>query len=420
MKTLVLGGGISGILTAYFLAGDGHEVIVVERHGGVAREASFANAGMVCPSMAEPWGSPGAPSGLIRSLGRNDAPLRLRIGAVPGMWRWGLRFLGNCSHERFRRNTRTNVRLALYSAEVFQMLREDIDVAYDLQRVGSLRIHTDAKVHEEAARACEALTELGLTYRVVDAAECARIEPALGPAAHTFAGGIFYPDDENGDCFKFAQAASAAARARGVSFMFDTTVTGFIADGDSLSGIDSDRGPLRAECVVVALGSRGVDLVRRIGIDLPIYPVKGLSITVPVAGWDGAPRVTIVDVGRKFGVVRIGDSLRVAGSAEFGGFDETVDPDRCRVILDNAAEVLPELRRRLDPKTTTRWAGLRPTTPDGPPILGASPIRNLFINTGGGHLGWTFAPGAARIVADTISGRRAAIDLDGLTLARFR
>ena len=420
MKTAVLGGGISGALTAYYLARDGHDVTLIERQPGVAREASFANGGLVCPSQSEPWAPPGVPLRALTWLGRDDAPLLLRLHAMPQMWRWGLAFLRNCSRQRHRRNTLTNFGLARYSARAFAEIRAEADIAYDLLTVGTLKVFLDPKAHERGVRHCETLREHGLAYRVVDGQECAAIEPALAATAHTLAGGIHFPDDEIGDCFKFAEAIAERCRALGVGFAFDTAVTGLEVRGHEIRCVETEHGPIAADRFVVAMGSYTPLVLRRIGIMLPVAPVKGVCVTVPVAGWSEAPKVPVVDEDRKFALIRIGDRLRAAGSAEFTGYDAEPNIGRCQAILDNVVKLFPGFADCVRPERTTYWAGLRPMTPDGPPVLGATPIENLFVNTGGGHLGWTFACGAGRIVADILAGRAPEIDLDGLTLARFR
>ena len=418
-KTAVLGGGISGTLTAYYLARLGHDVTLIERRPGVAREASFANGGLVCPSQSEPWAAPGVPLSLLKWLGRDDAPLSLRVNALPHMWRWGLSFLRNCSRQRHRRNTLTNFRLARYSVRAFAEIRAKTDIAYDLLTVGTLKVFRDPEAYEHGVRHCETLREHGLAYRVVDREGCAAIEPALAETAHTLAGGIHFTNDEIGDCFKFAEAIAEQCRALGVTFSFETSVSGLESRGSQIRYVETDRGPIMADRFVVATGSYTPLLLRRIGIALPINPVKGVGTTVPVSGWSGAPKVAVVDEDRKFALIRIGDRLRAAGSAEFTGYDPRPSIDRCRAILDNVVKLFPAFAACVRPVSTEYWAGLRPVTPDGPPILGATPIENLFLNTGGGHLGWTFSCGAARIVADIVAGRPPEIDLDVMTLARF-
>ena len=419
MKVVVLGGGISGTVTAYFLAKDGHDVTLIERRAGVAQETSFANGGIICPSMSEPWASPGAPTSILRWLGRDDAPLLLRLHALPGFWRWGLMFIRNCGRERYLRNARTNLRLALYSLEVFQRVRDELEISYDLRRAGSLKLYTDPRALGHALEECAALADLGLDYRAVDPAECVEIEPALASAAPTLAGGIYYPRDETGDCFKFAEAMAAHAEALGVIFRHETTIDRLGTEDGALAWVETDRGRVIGDRFVLAAGAFSPLLGRQLGLTIPIYPVKGVTLSLPIGGWSEAPCVAIVDEERKFGIVRLGERLRIAGSAEFTGYDATPDPARCRAILDNARQVFPELAACAKADLATPWAGLRPMTPDGPPILGPTSIRNLFINAGGGHLGWTFSCGAGRLVADLVVGERPEIDLHGLTLERF-
>ena len=416
MKAAVLGAGVVGTTTAYYLAKLGHEVTVIDRRPDVGLETSFANGGLVSPSMAEPWAAPGLPLKMLKWLGREDAPFLLRLKALPGMAGWGVRFLGNCTAERWHRNGQTIRRLAIYSRDALDALSAGTDIAYDRATLGLLMVYPDAGSLEVAQQHARALADLGVGHHALDARGCADLEPALRPVASKLAGGIHFPDDQSGNALTFTQEVARLCRAMGVEFRLGASVTAIEARGEEVEGVVTDSGRITADRYVVALASDSPAILRRLGIRLPVYPVKGYSVTVSAAGWNNLPNVPVIDYGRLIAVVRLGDQVRVAGTVEFAGYDRTSNPRRGENLLAAMHDLFPDFT---PPATAEHWAGLRPMTPDGPPVLGASPYRNLFLNTGHGHLGWTLACGSGRIVADLVAGREPEIDLDGMTLARF-
>ena len=417
MKVLVLGAGVIGTTTAYALAGDGHQVTVIDRQEEAGRETSFANGGLVTPAMSDPWAAPGMPLKLLKWLGREDAPLLLRPRAIPGAAGWGLRFLGNCTDARWRANAATVHRLASYSADALATLTAETGIAYDLGTRGVLRLFRDPLSMEAASRSAALMAEFGVVHRVLDVAGCLALEPALGGTGATLTGGIHFPDDRSGDAFKFTSAIARLGRARGVGFRFRTTIQGIETHGRAIAGVVTDRGRLEADAYVLALGSESARVGRRIGLKLPIYPLKGYSVTMSVAGWNEAPTIPLIDDARKLGLTRLGDRIRAAGTVELAGHDRTLNGRRIAMLLEEVAALFPALRDRPDAQP---WAGLRPVTPDGPPILGRSPYANLYLNCGHGHLGWTMACGSARIVADLVGGRAPEIDVRGMTFDRYQ
>ena len=417
MKTVVLGGGVAGVMTAYFLARLGHEVTVIERRPGAALETSYANGCIVHASETMPWSRPGMPLKILKWLGREDAPVLLRVNAIPRMWRWGLGFALNCSPRRYRQNTLANLRLALHSLEAFAEVRADIDLTYDHGN-GTLMIFDDSAAFDGARRMFDSLVEFGLRHETLDRAGCVDAESALQATAERLAGGLRFRDDEVGDCHRFTLGVVERCREMGVGFEFDTTVTGLEVRAGKIAAVATSEGPVPGDRFVVAMGSFSPLLLRRHGVRAQIYPVKGVSITVSTEGWDGAVTTPILHDSRMFGMAPLGRRLRMAGSAEIGGYDATPSRVRCQAIVDNVISVFPDFARCYDPDTAEFWAGLRPMTPGGTPYLGATPIANLFINAGHGHLGWTLSCGSGKVVANIVEGRPAGIDLDRLTLDR--
>jgi D-amino-acid dehydrogenase len=413
MKVLVLGAGVIGIASAYYLMKDGHEVIVVDRQPGPARETSFANAGGVCPSFAGPWAAPGMPGKVLRWLFDRQAPVALRLRLDRHQWRWLAAFLRNCAPERFARNKARMQRIAHYSKACLVALRQETGIAYDQGTGGVLQIFRSEEEVDGARRAARVLEAFEVPHRLVGAVEAVAIEPALAESSVSIAGALHLPADETGDCRMFTTRLAELLRARGVDFRFDTTVERLAVGGGTIRHVVTSRGELRADAVVVALASEAPALLRPLGLDLPVYPVKGYALTVPTERTDCAPRSSVMDEHTKVMITRLGDRIRAAGIADIAGFDRSVEPRRSEVVRKAAAALFPSAA---DFARAEYWAGLRPMTPDGPPYLGRTPIANLFLNIGQGSNGWTQACGCGRIIADIVAGRPADIDLEGFGL----
>jgi D-amino-acid dehydrogenase len=414
MRIAVLGGGIAGITTAYELSCDGHEVVLIDRQDKAAMETSFSNAGMVSPGHAYTWASPRAPKILWQSLFRDDVALRLRFRLDPRMWAWCWRFLKECSAESAAVNTAHKARLCLYSQQRFAEINRRLALSYDRRTLGAIYLYRDKDHFERGVAATRVLTDSGVTLRPVSTEEAIEIEPALASDRANLAGAIYCPTDESGDCHKFANALAGRCAEQGVTFHWRTSVRRLVAEGDRVLRADTDSGPVAADAFVVALGSYSPALTRSLGFDMPIYPVKGYALTVPVHGHNQAPLVPGVDEKYLIAWSRLGDRMRVTATADFAGFDRSHNERDFAHMLATIRRLFPDAG---DYEEATRWAGLRPMTPKGTPMLGVSPKRNLFLNTGHGHIGWTMSMGSARIVADIIAGRRPEIDLAGLTLA---
>ena len=411
----VLGGGIAGVASAWYLVRSGYRVTVVERRRGAGLETSFANGALITPSMSDPWASPGIPMLIVKWLGREDAPFLLRLGALPGLFSWGLKFLRQCNDDDWRRNTRIILRLCTYSHACLHELVRETGVDYESNPRGTLRLFRDRLSMEKSSRAAELLQQLGVRLTTLDSAACVELEPALRSQADRIAGAIHYPDDEAGDAHLFTRRLAEVCASQGVEFRYGETIEAIETSADAFTGIRTDAGRIEADVCVVALGTDSAAWLRPHGIHLPIYPVKGYSMTFPAGGWNNAPLVPIADDGHKAGVVRIGERIRVAGTAEFTGWDRTLNEKRIANLRNYFLTLFPDYP---EPEAGEAWTGMRPMTPDGSPYLGPTPIKGLYLNTGHGHLGWTMACGSARIVADLIRGRDAEIDLAGMTLER--
>jgi D-amino-acid dehydrogenase len=416
MKTIVLGAGVVGTATAYFLAKAGHDVQVIERQSAAAMETSFGNGGVIHASEVEPWSQPGMPSKILKWLGKEDAPLLLRYGAIPHMWQWGLKFMANCTPERFKANALTNLKIALHSLKTLQQIRAETGIEYDVRTSGLMKVFTDPAALAACVKSAEFLATGGLVFEALDRDACIAREPALKANA-ALIGGVYFPREEVGDCHKFTTGLANRCAELGVKFHFGTTINALERGGGRITAVRTGNGTLRADNFVAALASTTPLLLKGVGIGVPIYPVKGVTITVPGDAWPGRPQLPIADDARIFGLVPLGDRLRVSGSAEVARFDTTPSPARCRAICNNVISVFPEFAKCLDPKTAKYWAGVRPVTPTGTPILDRSPIPNLFIAAGHGHLGWTMGCGSGQVVAAMVTGQQTDIDMGGFALA---
>ena len=418
MRVMVLGAGVIGTTSAYYLSKSGHEVEVVDRRSGPALETSFANAGGICPGFAGPWAAPGMPANILRWLFTRHAPLVLRPSLDPHQWRWLIRFLRNCSAERFARNKARMQRIAHYSKACLKELCEDTGIAFDHGTGGVLQLFRTEKEFAGAAKSARVLAEFGVMHRILDAKGVLAVEPALGGAAAEFAGGLHLPDDETGDCHKFTVALAELLRRRGVVFKFNTSVKRLRLEGSRIAGAITDRGTLDADAYIVAMGSAAVHVLRPLGLNLPIYPVKGYSVTMDVDANMAVPRSSVMDEHYKVMITRLGTRLRAAGIAELAGDDVSIRASGPATVLRSLRELFPQAALACKGGVPNAWAGLRPMTPDGPPYLGATGIANLYLNVGQGSNGWTQACGGAQVVTDIVCGRRPQIDVEGFGINR--
>jgi D-amino-acid dehydrogenase len=402
VKVIVLGAGVIGVASAWYLALAGHEVTVVDRRAEPGMETSFANGGQISAGHAEPWANPGLLPKILRWLGREDAPLLFRPRADWAQWKWGFGFLRECLPGRFERNTRALAGLAGYSRERLRALRSSTGIRYDSLARGILHFCTEERDFEALARHAEAMRALGVRREQKSAAECLAIEPALYGAG--VVGGVFTPEDESGDAHAFTQALAHLCVEKGVQFETGKTVQAIRASADRVEEIALGDRALRGDAYVVALGSYSPLLLRPLGIRIPVYPLKGYSITLSLgsAEAEAAPAVSLTDEAHKIVISRLGNRLRAAGTAELTGYDTTINEVRCAAIVRRLRHLFPRLAG-IEP--AHRWAGLRPATPNNVPLIGRTRLRNLYLNTGHGTLGWTLACGSGALLADLVSGR---------------
>jgi len=406
MKVLVLGAGVVGVTSAWYLAKRGHEVTVVDRNAAAGMETSFANGGQISVSHAEPWANPAAPLKALKWLAREDAPLLFRLRPDLRQWLWGLSFLRECTPARTRHNIRQIVNLGLYSRASLQALRAETGIAYDQLARGILHFYTSQRELDAAIAPARLMREHGCDIEMVDAARCLALEPALSFAKERIVGGSWTASDESGDAHKFTQGLASLAARHGVKFR-RAQIRAIAREGNRVSGIALGDETLAADAYVVCLGSYSPLFTRPLGIDLPIYPAKGYSVTLPVADPAKAFSVSMTDDEYKLVFSRLGERLRIAGTAELNGYDTTINERRCRAILRRTLELFPGAGDASRPEF---WTGLRPTTPSNVPCIGATRYANLFLNTGHGTLGWTHSCGSGRALADIVSGVRPEID----------
>ena len=406
MRVTVLGAGVIGVATAYWLLEAGHEVTVVERREAAGVETSWGNGAIIHVSSVQPWAAPGVPMKVLRWLGQEDAPMLLRPSALPRMWRWGLGFMLAARPARYQDTCVANLELALQSARCMAEIRARTGVAYDYAGHCVVKTFADAAALEEAARAHQALAPFGLETERLDRAACVAREPALGPVAERIAGGLYFPQDEIGDCSKFSQGLAAWCAARGARFHYGTTAEDLVLREGRVAAVrtsaNGDKGEIAGDAVVVALASQSPVFLRRHGIALPVYPVKGLSVTVPRRVWPEGPRNAILDDMRKFALTPLGDRYRIVGSAEVADYDTTPSPRRIGALMRGVAELFPAMAGTETAEGAVQWAGLRPMVPDGRPRIGPTRIPGLFLNTGHGHTGWTMAAGSGQRLAALI------------------
>lgn len=406
MKVIVLGAGVVGTTSAWYLQKAGHDVTVFDRQSAAGMETSFANGGQISVSHAEPWAKPGAPFKALRWMFTEDAPLLFRLRWDLRQWLWGLRFLRQCTPGRTRHNIRQLVNLGLYSRAALDALRRETAIAYHQLQKGILHFYTSQKEFDAAQEPARIMRQFGCELEMKTARECVGIEPALAHAEKGIVGGSMTASDESGDAHRFTQNLAALCEANGVKFRYDTPIRKIAPDGVWIESRGQAE-KVAADACVVALGSYSAPLLRPLGISLDIYPAKGYSVTLPVANPERAYRVSLTDDEYKLVFSRLGERLRIAGTAEFNGYDTEINRARCEAIVRRVRELFPGGG---DEAQAEYWTGLRPATPSNLPYIGATSVPGLYLNTGHGTLGWTQACGSGRALADIISGRVPELD----------
>ncbi len=416
MRIVVLGAGIIGVTTAYYLARLGAEVEVLDRQRGPGLETSFANAGELSYGMTSPWAAPGIPWKAIKWIFMKHRPLLIHPSLSPAMWRWCAQMLANCNAEAYTRNKGRMVRISNYSRDSLTELMRELPIAFDQRELGTLQLFRKQK-QVDASKADQAvLARYDSPFEVLDRDGCIAAEPGLVHVADKFVGGLRLTADRTGDCRMFTQALAEKAAAMGVGFRYNVNIDGVAMANGRIVGIDTSEGRVEGDRFVCAMGPYAPILLRSIGIRVPIYPIKGYSITLPITDPDAAPRSTIMDETYKVAITRLGNRIRVAGQAVVAGYDRKLGRNATDSVRHVVSDLFP---RGGDVSKAEGWTGLRPMTPDGTPCIGPTRYDNLFLNTGHGTLGWTMACGSARIVADIVMGREPEVDMDGLTLARY-
>jgi D-amino-acid dehydrogenase len=407
----VLGGGVVGVTAAYELQKDGHQITLIEKNPSVATETSWGNAGMVAPGHSFAWSSPHAPMILLKSLFTADQSLRFRPSLDPRLWSWSWKFLMQCTESRSAYNTLRKHRLASYSQGVLKETLADLPIEFDFVKRGILYFYRTQARLEAGIEHMQILARNGQKIEVLDRAQVLELEPSLKAVGHKIVGGVYCPTDETGDCNKFATALAAHCVANGAEFRTGETVLGIDQQGDEIVGVRTDKGTVKADAYVMALGNHSPILARQIGESLPIYPVKGYSLTIPVGNHKAPPTIGSVDEENLVAISPFGDRVRVTATAEIAGYNTSHKPSDFTFMANVVKELYPD---GADHDRAQMWAGLRPMTPTNLPIIGRRKHRNLYYNTGHGHIGWTMSHGSARIVSDVIAGRTPALPLESI------
>lgn len=416
MRVVILGAGVIGVTSAWYLTQAGHEVTVIDRQPGPALETSFANAGEISPGYASPWAAPGIPMKAMKWLFMHHAPLILQPKIDVARLDWIIRMLGNCTSAAYAVNKSRMVRLAEYSRDCLRDLRASTGITYDERTQGTLQLFRTQKQVDAAYKDIAVLKADGVPFEVLTPAECVAAEPGLATSLHKIAGGLRLPGDETGDCFKFTNRLAEMCAAAGVTFRYGVSIKKLESQGGKITGVETSEGRVTADAYVLALGSYSPALAKPLGMKLPVYPVKGYSITVPIVDAEKAPVSTVMDETYKIAITRLGDRIRVGGMAEISGFDNTLSKRRQETLTHSVEDLFGGAG---DQSKALFWSGLRPMTPDGTPIIGTTPYSNLWLNTGHGTLGWTMSTGSGQVLADLVSGRAPQIDTSDLGIARY-
>lgn len=415
MKVVVLGSGVIGVTTAWYLAQAGHEVTVIDRQPGAALETSAANAGQVSPGYATPWAAPGVPLKAIKWMFQKHAPLSIRPDGTSFQIAWMWQMLKNCNIQHYQENKSRMVRIAEYSRDCLKELRKTTGIAYESRQQGTLQLFRSEQQYANAAKDIEVLKEAGVPFELLEAKDLMKVEPALKYSSHKLTGGLRLPNDETGDCQLFTQRLAEMAKAAGVIFKFGVSIEKLVVEADKVTAVQTSEGLVKADQYVIAMGSFSTPLLRGL-IHIPVYPLKGYSLTIPIQDATRAPVSTVLDETYKVAVTRFDDRIRVGGMAEIVGFNYKLLPERRKTLEMVVNDLYPSAGRL---KEATFWTGLRPMTPDGTPIVGKTALSNLFLNTGHGTLGWTMACGSGKLLSDLMSHKRPAIYADDLSVARY-
>lgn len=416
MRILVLGSGVIGVTTAYYLSKAGHEVTVVDRQPSPAQETSFANAGEVSPGYSSPWAGPGVPVKALKWMFMKHGPLVVRPTLDIRQYLWLAQMLRNCTAARYAVNKARMVRVAEYSRDKLVELRAETGIQYDERTLGTLQVFRTHQQMDAIAGDIEVLKQYNVPFERLSPTECAQAEPALGKVQHKIVGGLRLPHDETGDCHMFTERLAKLAEGLGVKFLFNTRIDGLVTDATRVTGAATSAGVLTADTYVVAMGSFSPHLMAPLGVTVPVYPVKGYSLTLAMTDEAGAPVSTVMDETYKIAITRLGNRIRVGGTAELSGFTTDLPQGRRETLETSVRDLFPTGG---DLATATFWSGLRPMTPDGTPIIGPTRFGNLYLNTGHGTLGWTMSCGSGRVLADMISGQKPEIETSDLSMIRY-
>lgn len=415
MRVIVLGSGVIGVASAYYLARQGAEVTVLDRQSGPAEETSFGNAGQISPGYSTPWAAPGIPFKAVKWMFQHHAPLAINLDGSMWQLQWMAQMLKNCNPQSYAVNKERMMRVAEYSRDCLRELRKDTGIHYENRAKGTLQLFRKEAQMEAVQRDISVLEECGVSYELLNANELGRVEPALANAQDKLVGGLHLPNDETGDCYLFTNALAQIAKELGVNFQFNQNVEKLIVEGDQIKGVLVNGKVLTADRYVLAFGSYSRDFLKPLDLQLPVYPVKGYSLTIPIVDPAFAPQSTVLDETYKIAITRFDQRIRVGGMAELSGFNLGLNEDRRATLQMVTQDLFPGG----DMAQASFWTGLRPMTPDSTPIIGATRFKNLFLNTGHGTLGWTMACGSGKLISDIVLNHKTDISTDGLSIQRY-
>ncbi|HFS7497961.1 D-amino acid dehydrogenase [Acinetobacter baumannii] len=415
MRVIVLGSGVIGVASAYYLARQGAEVTVLDRQSGPAEETSFGNAGQISPGYSTPWAAPGIPFKAVKWMFQHHAPLAINLDGSMWQLQWMAQMLKNCNPQSYAVNKERMMRVAEYSRDCLRELRKDTGIHYENRAKGTLQLFRKEAQMEAVQRDISVLEECGVSYELLNGNELGRVEPALANAQDKLVGGLHLPNDETGDCYLFTNALAQIAKELGVNFQFNQNVEKLIVEGDQIKGVQVNGKVLTADRYVLAFGSYSRDFLKPLDLQLPVYPVKGYSLTIPIVDPSLAPQSTVLDETYKIAITRFDQRIRVGGMAELSGFNLGLNEDRRATLQMVTQDLFPGG----DMEQASFWTGLRPMTPDSTPIIGATRFKNLFLNTGHGTLGWTMACGSGKLISDIVLNHKTDISTDGLSIQRY-